>query len=187
MRIPRVRCVALNDWAVSRAGDSLDFLASATNPIAWNTFYNPYFDADAALVGGDVSIDQARLGPGDLFVAVPTSVPGLLGNVYLVAGCGSHAQGAIYATRTPSAPNPGYAVVVFAQQPSALPVGVGCSLYVDNTQLLVSLLVTLNFIGKSSYALPIPAALPPTDLAVQAIAFYPGGPFLGWGAHPTVC
>ena len=60
-------------------------------------------------------------------------------------------------------------------------VGAGCSLYVDNTQLLVSQLVTLNFVGQASYALPIPAAFPPTDLAAQAIEFYPGGPFLGWG------
>ena len=43
---------ALNDWTVSRTGGSLDFLASATNPIDWNTFYNFYFDSDAAPVGG---------------------------------------------------------------------------------------------------------------------------------------
>ena len=88
----------------------MQFLVSANNSLDWNTFYNFYFDSDAAPVAGLVDIDQARPGPGGITVDVATTVPGLLGTDYLGAGQA------------------------------------------------------------------------PIDLAVQVVEFYPGGPFLGFGA-----
>ena len=41
--------------------------------------------------------------------------------------------------------------------------------------------MSLDAAGTYSYAVPIPAGLQPVDLAVQAIEFYPNGPFLTWG------
>jgi len=182
---------ALNDWSMTRNGGSIDFLASANNPLDWNTFYNFYFDSDAAPIGGDVTIDEARLGPGALSVDVSTTVPGLLGSEYLGAGCGSPTT-SIYGNGVPSSPNPAYSVVVngtpanfalmaISDQQAALPIGTGCTLFIDPTLLLASDLITLDGAGTFNYSIPIPAALPPVDLAAQVIEFYPGGPFLTWG------
>ena len=181
----------LNEWAINRQGGELQFLASANNPLDWNTFYNFYFDSDAAPAVGDVSIDQARLGPGALFVDVTTTVPGLLGTEFLGAGCGSSPS--IEANGLPTSPNPAYgigiagsganfAVVAIAQAPANMPLAGGCTLWLDNSQLIVSDLVQLNAAGTLTYALPTPAGLPPVDLSVQVAELFAGGPFFGLGS-----
>ncbi len=180
----------LNEWTTTRQGGELQYLASANNPLDWNTFYNFYFDSDAAPVAGDVSLDQARLGPGALTVNVPTTVPGLLGTEYLGAGCGGSTT--IEANGVPSSPNPAYGidvaggsgnfvVVAFAGATANLPVGGGCNLWVDKSQLIVSDLLQLNGAGTLNYSVPDPAGLSPIDLSVQVAELFSGGPLLGLG------
>ncbi|MFK7743138.1 MAG: hypothetical protein AB8H80_22680 [Planctomycetota bacterium] len=181
----------LNDWSTSVSGGEVQILASANNPLDWNTIYNVWFDSDVAPVAGSVTIDEARLGPGALSVAVPIQVPGLQGTAHLGAGCGTPETG-LWANGVPASPNPGYALeasggagnfvlVAFAAAPATAPIGASCTLFVDANQILVSDLVQLDAGGSYSYAVPVPAGLAPTDLAVQAFEFYPNGPFLGFG------
>jgi len=182
---------SFNQWAINRQGGELSFLASANNPLDWNTFYNFWFDSDAAPSTGSVTIDQARLGPGALSVNVGTTIPGLLGTRYLGDGCGGPTS--IEANGVPSSPNAAYgldiagggsnfAVVAFAGSAANIPVGGGCDLLINNTQLIISDFIQLNASGTFHYAVPIPAALAPTDLSVQVAEFYTGGPFLGYGS-----
>lgn len=180
----------LNQWTVSRSGGELAFLAAAGNALDWNTFYNFYFDSDAAPVAGTVTIDEARVGPGALTVGVATTVPGLLGTEYLGDGCGAPAP-QLWANGVPSSPNPAYGlgvqaspsawfVLAVASQAANGPLGGGCDLLIDDAQLLAALLLQGDAGGAASYGIPIPAGLAPTDLAVQAFEFAAGGPLFGF-------
>jgi hypothetical protein len=181
----------LNEWTVTRNAGELAFLATAGNPLDWNTLYNFWFDSDAAPVAGSVDIDQARIGAGALSVNVGgTQVPGLLGNVHLGDGCGAPAP-ALHANGAPTSPNAAYALrlqlapsnfalLAFAQQAVNLPLGNGCTLLVDNNVLLGTYVVQGDGVGNVTWPLPIPAALSPTDIAVQAFEFVTNGPMLGF-------
>jgi hypothetical protein len=179
----------INDWAVSRQGGELAVLASANNPLDWNTIYNVWFDTDAAPVAGTMNIDEARPGPGALSVGVATTVPGLVGSGYLGAGCGSP-EPSIAANGVPASPNAAFAVdlqaapsafavLAFAQQPASIALGNGCDLLIDNTQLIGSFLLQADGSGAASFGIAIPPGLPPTDLFAQAFEFVSGGPALG--------
>ena len=87
-------------------------------------------------------------------------------------------------------PNPGYAlralasangfvVFAFAGQAASVSLGGGCTLFVDDTQLLALHLVQADAGGVASWAVPIPAGLAPTDLAAQAFEVVTGGPVFG--------
>ena len=180
----------LNDWDVNRTSSSLEFLAAAGNALDWNTFYNVWFDSDAAPVAGVAHIDEARPGPGALTVDVTTTVPGFLGTEHLGAGCGSTVP-AIYANGSPSSPNPSYAVEVevapsaavvlaFAAADDSVALGGGCTSFLDGNQLLVTELLMANGAGQASYSLPIPAGLAPIDFTAQAFEVVAGGAFLGF-------
>jgi hypothetical protein len=179
----------LNDWTVSRSGGELAFLGAANNPHDWNTIYNVWFDCDAAPVAGTMTIDEARIGPGALTVAVPTTVPGLLGTEDLGAGCPGSPS--LFANGLPSSPNLAYALqtsgtpnafvaFAFASLPAAVSLGGGCTQYVDGATLIGAFPIQANASGQASFALPIPAALSPTDLAVQAFEVAANGPVLGF-------
>jgi hypothetical protein len=179
----------LNDWTSSRSGGQLAFSAAANNALDWNTIYNVWFDSDAAPVAGNLLIDEARVGPGGLTVTVPTTVPGLLGTEYLGAGCGSPAP-TLFANGVPSAPNPTYALqsqigangfvlFAFANAPANLPLGSGCTLWIDQGQLLTTAIAQANGAGLATWPLPIPAGLVPTDIAMQAFELIAGGPVVG--------
>jgi hypothetical protein len=66
---------ALNEWTSSRTASQLVFQAGATNPLDWNTIYNFWFDCDVAPSNGQVLIDEARVGAGNLTIAVNGKVP----------------------------------------------------------------------------------------------------------------
>lgn len=180
---------ALNDWTMTQTSSEVAFLASATNPLDWNCIYNVWFDSDAAPIAGSLGIDQARVGPGSLSVSVATLVPGLLGNEYLGAGCGTPTP-ALYANGLPTSPNPSYAlhaqvgpagfvVFGFASQAANVALGGGCTLFLDDAQLLATHLVQANGSGLAAWPLPIPAALSPAEVACQAFELVNGGPVLG--------
>lgn len=186
---------ALNDWAISQTAGELAFLATATNPLDWNTIYNVWFDCDAAPAAGTLTIDQARLGPGALSVAVATQVPGLLLNEHLGAGCGTPVP-ALFANGSPTAPNPAYAlqarvgpgnlvVFAFAAQPANVPLGGGCTLFVDSSTLIATHLVQASASGVAAYALPVPAGLALTGFAAQAFEVVPGSGAVAGLLHAT--
>ena len=82
---------ALNQWTAARVGNEIVFTAPASNPQNWNTIFNFGFDANYAPGNSFVSIDEARVGPGALFVTVGGKAPS--GLVYAQAtsigtGCG---------------------------------------------------------------------------------------------------
>jgi hypothetical protein len=66
---------ALNQWTWTRSGNELAFQATANNSLDWNSLYNFWFDATVAPTAGTVVIDQARIGPGALSVAITSRVP----------------------------------------------------------------------------------------------------------------
>jgi hypothetical protein len=65
----------LNDWLGARVGNEVVFTAPANNPLNWNTIYNFGFDANFPPGSGIATIDEARVGPGALTVAVGAKVP----------------------------------------------------------------------------------------------------------------
>jgi hypothetical protein len=180
---------ALNQWTVSHSGGEVAFLATGTNALDWNCIYNFWFDSDAAPVAGTVAIDQARVGPGALTVSVSSQVPGSLLNEHLGAGCGTPTP-ALWATGSPTSPNPGYGLrtnapagafvlFAFASSTANVPLGGGCSLYVDAATLLATPIVTADGAGLAAFALPIPPGLSPLDLACQAFELVASGPVYG--------
>ncbi len=81
----------LNDWTAARVGNEIVFTAPGSNPQNWNTIFNFGFDANFAPGNAFVSIDEARVGPGTLFVTVGAKAPS--GATYAQAspigtGCG---------------------------------------------------------------------------------------------------
>jgi hypothetical protein len=180
---------ALNEWTHSRSGNELVWQAPAGNPHDWNTIYNVWFDSDAAPVPGTFAIDQARIGPGALSVAVASSVPGQLWHEHLGAGCGTPAA-TFRAVDLPTVPSPNYALRVQGA-PSSLtlmaltfagsnaPLGGGCTQWIDTAQLVGTLLTTTDAAGAATWNLPVPGAFAPIDVFGQAAVFVPGGPAFG--------
>jgi hypothetical protein len=174
---------------VTVGGGEIAVLASAQNPLDWNTIYNVWFDSDAAPVAGTLAIDQARIGPGALTVAVPAQVPGRLGAEWLGAGCGNPAP-RLFANGTPTSPNPAFALQVqaganafvvfaFAGQAASVPLGGGCSLWLQEPALIATHVVQANASGVATWPLPIPAGLQPLDVPTQAFELVAGGPIAG--------
>ncbi|MBL9078106.1 MAG: hypothetical protein JNL08_11415 [Planctomycetes bacterium] len=186
---------ALNDWTPVRNGDALEFLAGANNPLDWNTFYNVWFDSDAAPAAGLFEVDAARPGAGALTVAVPAQVPGLFNVAWLGAGCGAPAP-TVVATGQPTIPNaafgvefsvtPGNLVIAaFGFAGANLPLGGGCFQYLDGNQLgVVELLVPNPADGKALRPIPLAAGMTPVDWFCQGFEVVDGGPLLGFLA-PT--
>ena len=83
---------ALNEWTSSRTASQLVFAAAATNPLNWNTIFNFWFDCDVAPSNGQVQIDEARVGAGNLTIAVNSKVPSGIPTANAVSvgtGCGA--------------------------------------------------------------------------------------------------
>jgi hypothetical protein len=87
---------ALNQWTATRTGNEIAFTASSLdNAIEWNTIYNFWFDCSVAPSFGFVNVDQGRVGPGNLSVAVASEVPSGIPSARVQsvgASCGSCAN-----------------------------------------------------------------------------------------------
>jgi len=179
----------LNQWTMSRTGGEVAILAAANNPLDWNCIYNVWFDSDAAPVAGIVSIDQARIGAGALTVDVAAQVPGLLGTESLGDGCGTPVPAA-YANGLPTSPNPTYAIQ-FQVAPSALvvaafglgganvPLGGGCTLFLDEPQIVFFAPAVADGLGVAQHSLPLAPGMSPIDFFCQGFEIVANGPFLG--------
>lgn len=179
----------LNQWQYSRVGSELVWQAPANNPQDWNTIYNVWFDCDAAPTAGTFAIDQARIGPGALTVAVSSSVPGQLWHEARGLGCGAPTT-TLRPLAMPVVPSAGYglrvsgapsslAMFVLSFGPDSTDLGGGCTQWVDTNQLLGTFFTATDAGGAATWNLPVPAGLTPFDLYGQAVVFTPGGPLLG--------
>lgn len=182
----------LNDWTSSRIGNELAFMAPAGNALEWNTVFNFGFDCSLAPVSGAVHFDQARTGPGDITVDVPTMTPAIGPNstgivTYLGHGCGAPAP-ILVASGEPRIPNsafsmqvataPGNAVILFYSFGSAPQQLGACTRWLDGNFAAFGLLVANGF-GVAHQPLPIPIGVQPFQLYWQAAALQQGGPVLG--------
>jgi hypothetical protein len=184
-----------DDWTISVGSSSIAVLASATNPLEWNTIYNVWFDSDAAPAGAAVTLDEARVGFGSLtFNVLDVPSPVRLGNETLGPGCGSPAP-QLYATGTPqlpTIPNATYGLQVEAHAATGvlvaaapfganLPYGGGCTQYFDGATAVTLVFAVTDAQGLLSLPLAVPSvpALEGTDLYFQAAEAIAGGPVLG--------
>ncbi|MBL8754272.1 MAG: hypothetical protein JNK15_13300 [Planctomycetes bacterium] len=180
---------ALNNWTASVAGGFITWSDTNNNPHNWNTVYNFYFDSDVGPTSGTAVIDQARVGPGALFVNVPTTVPGLQTAVWLGAGCGAPATN-LFANGQATAGNAGYQLhltsdpntpmlLVFSSTSSLTNLAPGCDAYVDLLNYSVVDLYLTNGAGLAVVPAPLAPGVLPIDLTVQAASFNPAPPVLG--------
>lgn len=179
----------LNQWIPTRSGGEIVWNAPANNPHNWNTILNFWFDCDAAPVGGNIAIDQARLGAGAATVTVGSQVPGTLRVYSLGNGCGTPAV-ALSTNGDPVLPNPGFAITVsappstgvftfFSFGSATLPLGNGCFQYLAPASLGTHGFLVTNGVGQATIPLGLPATLTPGDMYWQAVTLQTGGPALG--------
>ena len=177
----------LNDWQFSRNGNEIAWLATANNPLDWNTIYNVWFDCDASPVAGNLTIDRARVYPGALAVTVAAQVPGIIGQEYLGDGCGIPAP-SLSGNGLPAIPNASYALSVrgAANAPTLLALslggdntalGNGCTRFVDPAMTTAAAIVVADGNGGANWSVPIPASLLALDVFAQSAQFVVGGPF----------
>jgi hypothetical protein len=153
----------LNDWTFSHTGNEIVFAAAAGNPLEWNTIYNCWFDCSVEPGAGDLTIDQARPGPGALSVAVGSRIPSGLSfaaKVAVGAPCGA-CQSTVYErfnssslfdlagrSMTMSLGSDGYSLV---ETPVAFVPAAGTSLGLGfNTQVSVNLPFVFPYPGGST-------------------------------------
>jgi hypothetical protein len=180
---------ALNEWTFTRTGNEIAWLASANNPLNWNTLYNFWFDCDAAPVAGNLAIDRARIYPGALQVNVAAQVPGHLGQEYLGAGCGAPAP-ELSANGLPSIPNAAYGLrlngaanaptlLAISTGPDSTSLGNGCMRFLDEAQTTAAVIAVSDGNGLATWSTPIPASLLAMDVFCQSAQFVAGGPLAG--------
>ena len=182
----------LNEWSWSRVGSELVFSAPLANPLDWNTMFNFGFDCDQAPVGGDVVVDQARLGAGALSVTIATQVPSGIAEVTsLGAGCGNPAP-SITVQGLPTLPNPGFGIELVtephsqsllflsAQQDNVV-LAPGCTQFLMDASLQTIGFYVADGSGITQVSIPLPLdpAFDGVRLYWQAAQLQSGGPVFG--------
>ncbi|MBK8101171.1 MAG: hypothetical protein IPK26_29165 [Planctomycetes bacterium] len=179
----------LNQWTATVSGGEIAWSAPANNPHNWNQLFNFWFDSDAAPVGGAASIDQARVGPGNLTISVATQTPGFVPNVWLGAGCGNPTA-SLLANGAPTSPNPAFALILngapntgafafYSFGAASIGVGPGCTQYLDAATVGTHGFLVTNGLGVATIPLAIPAGFSPIDITWQAATIETGGPVGG--------
>jgi hypothetical protein len=189
--------LAGNAWTASVAGGEIQF-TTANNPLYWNSFFNFWFDSDAAPVtGASISLDQFEMGPGAPTVVVTSTAPLGLYNQNLGAGCGNPSAPSLYATgsppratlgnasfglqsagNAPSTPSP----LLMSLADGTFPLAPGCTLYSASVATIFPPFnATSNGAGLASYSLPVPAtpALEGQHVDFQSANLVAGGAYLG--------
>ncbi|MCR9246743.1 MAG: hypothetical protein NXI31_17045 [bacterium] len=183
---------ALDDWTHARVGPELAFLAGPTNPLDWHSFYSFSFETDVPPSPGEVTLDQARIGPGALAVSLPAPVPAPAARItFYGAGCGSP-HPVLSSNGPPRVPTPGFALKV-ATVPHApglllvslgadsIPLGNGCVQHLESTVLITHgfFAADPNGIALSPFPIPNDPVLEGLRLYWQAARIVAGGPMLG--------
>jgi hypothetical protein len=185
---------SLNQWIATRQGNELVFTAPANNPLDWNTIYNFGFDCSLAPIAGAVAFDEARLGPGAFSFRVGTQTPAVgptsTGTVtYVGNGCGAPAP-ILVASGLPAIPNGSFSMqvlatpgagmlAVFSFGGASLPIGIGCTQYLDPASIGVHSFLVANGLGFGHIPLPIPNGIQPFTLHWQVATLQAGGPVMG--------
>ena len=183
---------AANDWIAAVNSTSIDFDANG-NPVRWNSFYNFWFDSDAAPMAGSINVDEHDAGAGLASLDITTGVPTGLFNVYLGDGC-SLGGGfpSLYANGQATLGNPSFAIGSSGNQPGqvhilvagaidgsvALPAG--CTQWFAGTFGAGAFVFQTGITdgsGVVTYAAPIPADPSYEGMAanLQAASLNPGG------------
>jgi hypothetical protein len=185
---------ALDQWSWSRAGDELQFAATGTNSLDWNTIYNFWFDCDVGPTSGAVAIDQARLGAGALAVSVPTKIPGGVAAVVpLGAGCGAPAPTLTTLNGAePLLPSPGFGLAMAATpgglllvaaslETTATVLAPGCTQWIGGPTLTTHAAVVADGAGIATTPFPLPSDLALDGVTVrwQAAELVASGPVFG--------
>ncbi len=187
---------ALNDWTFSQSATELMFDATANNPLDWNTIYNVWFDCSVAPNSGLVAIDEARVGPGALFVEVASQVPSssLPGVAVQVGhGCGSCYDAFHEFFAAPTSFDLSGQSLAMTLQAGQYTIGTSAATFIaptgaalplgDDSEATVSLPFALPYPGGTTSQLRVcsngflsPAASNGTDYTPNVAAFYVGQP-----------
>lgn len=185
---------AANDWTSSRIGNELVFTAPPGNYLEWNTIYNFAFDCTLAPQNSAVVFGQGRTGPGSATVTVNTQTPAVgpssNGTVTSVgSGCGAPVP-MLVGSGVPTIPSPNFSMQVLAS-PNAgmlaiyslgsanLPIGPGCTQYLDPGSLGVHTFLVANAFGIANIPFAIPATVQPFTIFWQVATLQNGGPVMG--------
>ena len=191
---------AANDWSFAVEEGELVWRTEDA-PLRWNSFYNFWFDSDAAPEDASVVYEPFDEGAGlDEIVVDASRAPLGLYNVNLGAGCSFTEPPTLFADGDPAQASlgnasfglvsrghdPGAAVLwLGARQTGSATLDGGCTFYlggVPGGSLLVLGIESASGAGDSRLATPVPAApnLEGLTLGVQVLsARAAGGPFAG--------
>jgi hypothetical protein len=185
-----------NDWSFFRNGSEIAFTTTG-NPLLWNTFYNFWFDSDAAPGADVVKVDQHKGGAGAAFVSIPSQAPVEMANLTLGPGCGNPSAPRLGATGTPPratlgnttfglllgnvAPNAGCFFLI-GTTPADVAIGFGCRSYLDLNQTILTIGVQSDAQGEARLPIRVPnnPSLEGTSIVAQGAEYQPsGGVFFG--------
>ncbi len=183
---------AANDWTATVNAASIDLNANG-NPVRWNSFYNFWFDSDAAPLASSISVAQFDAGAGAAAISIPTAAPVQLNNVYLGDGC-SLGSGfpTLYANGKATLGNGSFALgssgnqagqlhfLALGSLDGSLSLGLGCTQWFGGSfgaGALLFLSTTTDGSGVATYAAPVPndPAYEGISPNFQAAGLNPGG------------
>ncbi|MBK8101390.1 MAG: hypothetical protein IPK26_30270 [Planctomycetes bacterium] len=151
---------ALNQWTAARVGNEVVFSAAANNPLNWNSIFNFWFDCNVPPGGGTAQIDQARVGPGALTVAVTTRTPSGVPAATIASvgnGCGgSPCDQAFYETFGNGGFDLGNSGITMTKAGTSYAVGNGTGTYVPPSGSATN----LNLGDDQATQITLPFALP---------------------------
>lgn len=172
---------ATNDWTAARSATEIEF-STLGNPLLWNSFYNFWFDSDAAPAAGDVLMDQFKSGTGAPMITVGTTAPVELNNVYLGDGCSAIASPLLFATGNPDKAllgNATFGLQITGNAPLSLSFLIAsgfagttaltgtCNLYMAPTGILILGVFPADGTGTTTIAAPIP-----NDPSLEGVTVY---------------
>ncbi|MBM3976282.1 MAG: hypothetical protein FJ299_04750 [Planctomycetes bacterium] len=184
-----------NDWTFANNGTELVW-STSNNPLNWNSFYNFWFDSDAAPQIAPALLDQDKAGTGLAQLSVNVRAPLTVYNEYLGAGCSLDATPPVlFATGSPAnaaIPNAsfgfqstGNAIVspvtlFYGGLPGTLNLGGSCNLYMGGwlgTGITIWGSAVSDAVGTASFAVPVPndAGLEGLEFRFQSLGFNLGG------------
>lgn len=184
-----------NDWTFANNGNEIAWTTGA-NPLNWNSFYNFWFDSDAAPQLTTCLLDQDKPGSGLAQLSANVRTPQTVYNVYLGGGC-SNATNApvLFATGSPAnatIPNAsfgfqsnGNAIVspvtlFYGGVPGTQNFGGACNVYMGGwlgTGISVWSTVLSDAVGGASFPVAVPndPGLEGLEFRFQTLGFNGGG------------
>ena len=181
-----------NEWSASVSGGEIAFTTAGDNPLQWNTFFNFWFDSDAATTAGMASLDQFQLVAGAPSFDVDTTIPGALYNANIGEGCALGTAPALFSNDRATIGNAGFTLETTGNVPGqanalllsavegSLPLAGGCTLWLGGTlgvEIAINGLGVADGTGRVVYSAPVPAdiSLEGLRMSAQTVGVNPGG------------